>query len=171
MWPGRRSTFPAIGDNTPATSRTKSVLPPPFGPQRAITSPCWPVGSTASGTRRPPNPPIDTALASAAAQGSHATPREVGCARCVERLFHTHGRLARRQRDVLEPEGHLAVDSVINGLQLGVPEDKTPGPCQRAGRSPDHVLALDLRPSRDAASVEMWNQAGQDTQQRRLPSA
>ncbi len=89
----------------------------------------------------------------------------------VKSLFDARGHLSWRESDVLEPEGHFAVHRVVDGLQFGVLEDEADGPGQRPRRSRDHVLALDLRASSDAASVEMRNQAVQDTQQRRLPSA
>src|SRR5260370_37793765 len=61
--------------------------------------------------RRPPRStlfPYTTLFRSAAAQGPHAAPREVGCARCVERLFHTHGHLARRSEEhTSELQSHL----------------------------------------------------------------
>src|SRR5260370_5669646 len=83
MGPGRRSPFPATGDSAPATSRSKVVLPPPFGPESAITSPWWPVRSTASRTGRPPNPAVTPA-------SDHATapPRE-GVERIAGGLYAT----------------------------------------------------------------------------------
>src|ERR1700676_425277 len=72
MRPGRRSTLPADGCTAPAIRRSRVVLPPPFGPQSATTSPRCPAASTESSTTRPPKP----ALAPAS---DHATgPRDDG---------------------------------------------------------------------------------------------
>src|SRR5450759_4906940 len=59
--PGLRSIFPDIGDRAPAMSRSKVVLPPPFGPERATTSPWWPNASIESSTTRPPKPALTPA--------------------------------------------------------------------------------------------------------------
>ena len=49
-------TFPDIGAARPAISRRSVVLPPPFGPASAITSPWRPARSTSSSTGTPSKP-------------------------------------------------------------------------------------------------------------------
>jgi hypothetical protein len=46
-------------------------------------------------------------------------------ARCVQRLLHAACHVARRDPDVLETEGDLAIDDVVDSLQLRVLEDES----------------------------------------------
>ncbi len=84
------------------------------------------------------------ALALAAAQRPHAASGKVGDAGRMQRLFDPSGHLARRQRDVLESESDLAVDRVVDRLQLWVLKDEAHRSRQAPRRGGDDVVLLDL---------------------------
>ena len=86
--------------------------------------------------------------------------------RRVESFFDPGSHLARRQPDVLEAEGDLAVDDVVDGLELGVLEDEANIARKLPRVRRDDVEPNDLRGARDAAPMKMRHQAVEDTQQR-----
>ena len=72
--PGARSTVPEMGVSSPASVRSSVVLPPPFGPTSATTSPLLPSSVTPSSTgvrdragRQPVDAPGDGPVGAACA--------------------------------------------------------------------------------------------------------
>ena len=107
-------------------------------------------------------------LALAAAERSHGTAQQVRDARGVQGLFYPPSHLARRQADVLQPESDLAIDDVVDGLQLRVLEDKADAACQLTSRRCDDVKPDDRGTACDPSAVEMRHEAVEDPEKCRL---
>ena len=79
--------------------------------------------------------------------------------------------LGSSDAEVLEAERDLALDRVVDGLQLGILEDEPDRAREHARRSHDDVMSARHRRALDAAAVKVRDEAVQDAQQGRLATA
>ena len=86
----------------------------------------------------------------------------------VQRLLHARSHLARRESDVLEAECDFAIDDVVNGLKLWILEDEAHISRDMPGRSGDYVMPHHRCTAGDPPPVEMWDQAVENPEERRL---
>src|ERR1700692_349201 len=93
------------------------------------------------------------------------------CSGCVQGLFDSTRHFALRESEVLEPEGNLAIDDVVDGLQLGVLEHKANAPRQVPSGSRDDVEPSNRGAPGYPAAVEMRHEPVEDAQQRRFAAA
>ncbi len=89
----------------------------------------------------------------------------------VERVRHALRDLARRRADVLEPERDLRLDAAEHDLVLGILEDGRDGAGELGGARAARVEARDLDAALEPAAVEVRDEPGERTQDRRLAGA
>jgi len=89
----------------------------------------------------------------------------------VQRLGNAGCHLSGRDRYVFETEGDLAIDDVVDGLQLRVLEDESNIARKVPRWGGDNIEPYDLCAARDPAAVKMRDQPVEDAEKRRLASA
>src|SRR2546425_9051277 len=91
--------------------------------------------------------------------------------RGVQRFVDAARDLRPRQADIFEPEGNLAVDNVVDRLQLGILKDEADMARHVAGGHRDSVASYYLSVAGDPSAVEVRNKTVEDSEQRRLAAS
>src|SRR5712692_8283495 len=91
--------------------------------------------------------------------------------RGMQRLVDAVGNLAPWKTYVLQTERDLAVDRVVDRLQLRVLKNETDVSRELAGGGFGDAHAHDVGAPCKSAAVKVWDQAVEDSEQRRLAAA
>jgi hypothetical protein len=111
------------------------------------------------------------ALPLAAGEGADRTAAQVGDAADLESIADPAEHLAAGNAEVLQPEGGVALDGRVHGLQLGVLEHESDVAGQLAGRGAKDVAALDAGAASDHSPVEVGDEPVADPEQGRLAAS
>src|SRR5260370_990077 len=145
-------------------SRSNVVLPPPLGPHSATTSPAWPAASTWSSTRWLPKPAVTPVRDHATGPGCDGVSRAIGWW-----VGGVGGPVVTRP---LSTVTSAAASGRRRSRRCSAITTARPYWAGQAARGRlDDVHSLHLDRSRDAAAVEMWDEAVEYAQQRRLAAA
>ena len=96
---------------------------------------------------------------------------EVLDACCGKACAHLRPDALRRSADVLEAERHLVRDPPEDDLVLGILEEGSDEPSELGRPGLASVATVDLDPAFETAAVEVWDEAGERTQERGLARA